>query len=289
MKAFKKFKKLTLTTMGIAGLAVMASGSYNTMLMQDDSFMSAASDIKFAKRLDEIQGKIVVGRMAASADWKSVDSLAKESPEKEKKEEKKRPQRQVGQEPQEQRAETPEPAIKADMDLTLTNVYFEKPLKQGEFSGSARTVDGVIEEIYVRLPEGHAIEINTRERMVGNVFQYEDFETREMKSGMLYEVKPGTYMVTLTNDSKYAGVRMEFKTEDSAQVRYSDEYYQRTQGWSMDEQEPAREAEAESEEQNYGYEYDYERGYDQEVPAQDEYEYQDNAEKEKGFHFNFQQ
>ncbi len=48
--------------------------------------------------------------------------------------------------------------------------------------------------------------------MAGNVFTYEDAETRERKSGIFYEVKEGTYMINLTNDSKYAGVRMEFTT-----------------------------------------------------------------------------
>lgn len=274
MKAFKSF---TLATVGIIGLGVLSTGSYNTMVMQDDSFMSASVDIKFAKRLDEIQGKVVVGRMAASASpvkWQSLEQ--KEASQIQKQEETSVEKKQAMKQEETTAKVRPEPAIKGDLDLSLSNVYFKKPLKQGEFSGSARTVDGVIEEIYVSLPNGNTIEINTRERMMGNVFQYEDYESRETKSGMFYEVKPGTYMVTLANDSKYAGVRMEFKAQNGAEVRYSDDYYQETQGWGMDEQNRAGELAEEGQgPYDQGYEYDY----------QDEY--RDNAEEEKSYGFDF--
>jgi hypothetical protein len=128
-----------------------------------------------------------------------------------------------------------EPAIRGDLDLSLSSVFHKKPLAKGTFSGSAKTVDGVVEEIYVSLPNGESIEISTRDRMAGNVFQYEDSNTREIKSGMLYEVKKGTYMVTLTNDSKFAGTRLEFNT-NGAEVAYSDDYQNNTQSWQTNDQ-----------------------------------------------------
>ena len=70
---------------------------------------------------------------------------------------------------------------------------------------------------------------------MGNVFKYEDSETREMKSGMFYEVKKGTYMVTLTNDSQFPGTRLEFKAGE-AEVAYSDDHYTAQESWDLDEQ-----------------------------------------------------
>ncbi|MEX0799282.1 MAG: hypothetical protein WEB87_05675 [Bacteriovoracaceae bacterium] len=273
MKAFKRF---TIQTLALTGFVALAMGGYNSMIMQNDTFMSASTDIKFVKRLDEINGKVVIGRAAASTrEWKSLSQSKKED----KKE--KRVEVAVNSNIQKQEAapaapeevkNIPEPAIKGDLDLSLTNVFYKKPLKQGEFSGSARTVDGVIEEIFVNLPDGNVIEINTRERMMGNVFQYEDFETREIKSAMFYEVKQGVYMITLSNDSKYAGVRMEFQAGNGAEVAYGDDYYQETRGWGANNQ-------------NHNNQLANEAEY---APETEEPEYQDQAEKEETYGFNFQ-
>jgi hypothetical protein len=232
----KALKKLALTTTCLSVLGVMFSGGYNSLVMSNDAFMEIDSGVKFVKRLDEVNGEVTIGRMAASA---PVKSFAFETPVK-----KIEVKKEVAQEvikkaaprvAQVQKEVVVEPAIRGDLDLSLSSVFHKKPLDKGTFSGSAKTVDGVIEEIYVNLPGGDQIEINTRERMAGNVFQYEDSVTREMKSGMLYEVKKGTYMVTLTNDSKFAGTRLEFSS-NNAQVAYSDSYYQNNQNWGADEQ-----------------------------------------------------
>lgn len=271
----KAFKKLTISTMVLSGFAILANASYNTVLMSDTAFMSASSEIKFAKRLDEIEGKVVVGRMAASTVWQTIEpateKVVKQKIEKKVAEVKQEQASELAQE-----IDTPAPAIKGDLELSLTNVFYKKALKEGSFSGSARTVDGIVEEIYVNLPEGEVIEINTREQMMGNVFQYEDSETREMKSALFYEVKPGTYMVTLTNDSKYAGVRMEFNTGDAA-IAYDEEYYQDTRGWGTNNQ---------NQEEQLADEADYGNTYPEEQETQPEY--QDNAAQEGSFSFNFQ-
>jgi hypothetical protein len=222
---------LKLTSLAILGSVALAS--YNSMIVNNDSFMNANTGIKFTKRLDEINGKVTVGRMAASSSpWQKVAKqapIAKEEVKVIKKNEIKLTNNT------ETNSATPAPAIAGDLELKLSNVFYQKPLEQGSFSGSAKTVDGIIEEIYVSFPNGQAIEINTRERMVGNVFQYEDPASGEMKSGMFYEVKAGTYMITLTNDSQFPGARLEFTGENSA-VAYSEEYQTSQESWEMDNQ-----------------------------------------------------
>jgi hypothetical protein len=268
-------RKVTISCSTFVFALLAMTGVYNTVVLNNDSFMAFDSGVKFVKRLDEINGRVTFGRMAASAkSWTKLETkkivaqpkkLAKIAPKKVvKKEEFKK----------EEPINTPEPAIKGDLDLTVSNVFFKQPLKQGAFSGSARTVDGVIEEIYVSLPEGDRIEINTNDRMVGNVFQYEDSQTGDIRSGMFYEVKPGTYMITLTGDKsyKYSGVRIEFKAENGAEVAYSDDYYESTQSWDMNNQN----GNAKNEEVS-----------NNNAPADNyEYQYNNEANEPVGFKFN---
>jgi len=264
-------RRVTISFSSIALVMLAFTGIYNTIIIKNDSFMAYDSGVKFVKRLDEINGKVTFGRMAASA-----TSWTKLAPKKKviaKPVQKTIAKKQVERKEEFTKVEpvnVPEPAIKGDLDLTVSNVFFKKPLKEGSFSGSAKTVDGVIEEIYVNLPGVEPIEINTRDRMVGNVFQYEDRETREMRSGMFYEVKPGTYMITLTGDKnyKYSGVRIEFSSDSASEVAYSDEYYESTQSWGMDNQA--------ADDQEYSNNQ-----------AQDNYDYQYNNEESQATGFNF--
>ena len=72
--------------------------------------------------------------------------------------------------------------------------------------------------------------------MVGNVFQYEDTHTGEMKSGLLYEVEKGKkYMVTLANDSQFPGARLEFET-NGAEIAYGQDYYEKQESWNLNSQ-----------------------------------------------------
>lgn len=239
----KALKKLTLTITGFGVLGTIVLGSYNSMFVNNVSFMSADSGIKFTKRLDEINGRITIGRMAASAaPWGGSNKKVKKIAVTKKPETIKKKAFKVEKPVQKEAKKVAQnnsqisPAINADLDLKLENVFYKKPYDKGTFSGSAKTVDGIIEEIYISMPSGQSIEINTRDRMVGNVFQYEDTETREMKSGMFYEVKKGTYMITLTNDSQFPGARFEFKTTSSSEVGYNDDYYSAQESWDMDQQ-----------------------------------------------------
>lgn len=231
----KVLKKVALTTTCLSVLASMFAGGYNSLVMSNDAFMEIDSGIKFVKRLDEVNGQVTIGRMAASAPARKIKIEAPVQKQVTKSIKKVVAKKVATKQEAVSQEVIVEPAIRGDLDLSLASVFHKKPLEKGSFSGSAKTVDGVIEEIYVNLPGGEQIEINTRERMAGNVFQYEDSVTREMKSGMLYEVKKGTYMVTLTNDSKFAGTRLEFSS-NNAEVAYGNDYYDNTQSWETDNQ-----------------------------------------------------
>jgi hypothetical protein len=230
-------RALRNTSFGLLFLGVLATvilGSYNSMFINNDAFMNQTAGIKFTKRLDEISGKVVIGRMAASSmPWQGLET--KQKPVKKNVIKKVVAKAKKNVKKKIAKVNQPAPAIKGDLELNLTNVFHKKPLTAGSFSGSAKTVDGVIEEIYVNLPNGKSIEINTNDRMRGNVFQYEDTETRVMKSGMFYEVKKGTYMITLTNDSQFKGARLEFKANES-EVAYNDDHYSAQESWEMDQQ-----------------------------------------------------
>lgn len=275
----KALKKLSLTITSIATLGTIVLASYNSMVVNNDAFMSANSGIKFTKRLDEINGKVTIGRMAASSTpWTNFNKKAEKLVKKvEKKVATKKFKKTI--KTVQKVAKTsgqPAPAIKADLDLNLNNVFFKKPLKAGSFSGSAKTVDGIIEEIYVTMPNGRSIEINTQERMTGNVFSYEDTETREMKSGMFYEVKKGTYMITLTNDSQFPGARLEFKA-NNAEVAYNNDHYSAQESWDMDQQSPNNELANEQQpvEYNNNQDVDYAQSYEGDT-------------QDGGYGFNFQ-
>lgn len=271
-------KRVTFSVSTFSFVALMVLGLYNSLLIKNDSFMAYDSGVKFVKRLDELNGKVTVGRLAASTmKWTKLAPKKVEKVPAKKVVAKAQPTVEAKVEEVVEPTNIPEPAIKGDLDLTVSNVFFKGPLKQGSFSGSARTVDGVIEEIFVSLPNGDEIAINTRDRMVGNVFQYEDSVTRDIRSGMLYEVKPGTYMVTLTNDTKFKGARIEFTSESGNQVAYSDEYYESTQSWGMNNQN-----------QNENVQENYQDEYSNNQPIDNTY-YEDPAVEQartSGFNFN---
>ncbi|MBC75770.1 MAG: hypothetical protein CME64_07125 [Halobacteriovoraceae bacterium] len=289
----KAFKKITFTMAFVSAAAIFGSGSYNSMVMRDTAFMKSDSGIKFAKRLDEYNGKVVVGRMAASTPkWTQLSDVKEVVVEEQKVEAPKDLIKESEVQKQEEVAihnnEYVEPAIKGDLDMKVTNVFFKKAIKEGEFSGSAKSYDGVVEEIYVNIPGSAPIEINTRERMEGNVFVYEDSATGEEARGMFYEVKKGTYMITLTNDSQYAGLRMELEAQGEAEVAYEEGYYDRNAGWTTDSQNLDDEYAQNDFDQDENYD-EYDQNYDSDYDAQyDQYEYQDNADKEGEFGFNFQ-
>jgi len=267
MKALKKLS-LSITTLGILGSVILAG--YNSMVVNNDAFMTADSGIRFTKRLDELNGKVTIGRMAASTqNWSDLSETKREVKTITKRTARKanRVANKVSK-TAEKAVRVPSPAIDANLELSLSNVFHKKPLKTGSFSGSAKTIDGIIEEIYVSLPNGKVIDINTRDRMVGNVFQYEDTATREMRSGMFYEVKKGKYMITLTNDSQFPGARLEFTAANGEEIAYNEDHYESTHNWGMDEQnnnsDLAQENLDNNQQVDQGIEDDYAQNYETE-------------------------
>lgn len=223
---------------------LVALAGYNSYRFNTISPLKNDFNIKLTKRLDETLGEVKFGRAAASlstktwkdsAETKLIQKVnkvvkAKFKPLLDKKKE----------ETKEVVVANPAPAISQDLDLELTGgIFNKKVLKEGvDYSGSAKVVDGVVEEINVSLPGGKSFAINTRERMVGNVFQYEDTKTRELRSGLLYEVKKGQYMITLTDDSQYGGIRLQFKAPQNSEI---DGYnYNSEQSWAMNDQNDQR-------------------------------------------------
>jgi len=218
----KTLKRATFGTFMIASALMIALGGYNSALVDETAFLRNDFGIKLAKRLDEIKGEIIVGRMAASIPtWnQSSTKLIKKQAEQlikneitPKKISKKKKIAQIDK-------AIPAPVVNDDLELSLSGGFYDKKAltDASQFSGSAVVQDGVIEAINVSLPGGQVLSINTNERMVGNVFQYEDTGTRERKSGLFYKVKPGVFMVTLTDDTQFPGLRLEFKTNESAEI-----------------------------------------------------------------------
>lgn len=234
MKALKK--ALFTTTIG-AIFMMLALGGYNSALIDPSAFVKNDLGIKLAKRLDEIRGEITIGRVAASIPTfkpkakpvikKQVAKLVKKKVVKKKKVQKKK----------EVAANIPAPVVNENLELSLTGGFHNKKAldAESEFSGSAVVRDGVVEEISVSLPGGQSFTINTNERMVGNVFQYEDTGTRERKSALFYKVKKGQYMVTLTDDTQFPGLRLEFRADN---IQDLTEDIADNSNWALNKQNP---------------------------------------------------
>ena len=215
-------KKLLLSTIILTTCVFTVLGVMNSIIVDKRVFLNNDLNIKFAKRLDDISGEFVVGRTAASIpQWSAVDSIApaKVIP---KKKAKSKHAIQIAQKVKTissapVASNAPRPAVENTPDLELTGGFYNKqPMKNGAgFKGSARVTNGVIEGLDVTLPDGNTFSIDINERMIGNVFKYEDSETRELKSGLFYKVRQGSYMLTLTDDSKYNGMRLEFKSQNA--------------------------------------------------------------------------
>ncbi len=248
MKALKKLTLIAATSVTAFSLAITF---YNSAALNNDSFM----DARFAsnnKRLDELNGDITIGRMAASTQsWDSLE-VEKEAVKPVELRKKAKVASSLKTTPVEL-----EPAIKEDLELTLASVKLGvkaegKPnkltaLKEGSFSGSARTSNGYVEEVVVNLPNGKTIDIYSHKRMASNVFEYEDPETGELRSAMMYESAKNTFTVMLTNDTYYPGTRLEFKTSGETFGNDSNA------NWAMNDQNINNEL-AESEEVQNNYE-----------------------------------
>lgn len=221
----KTVKRFFLSVIVLGTIGVFALGSFNSFNINDKTaLLKNDLNIKFAKRLDDLTGKVIMGRMAASIpkwdpskDLRNKKVIQTSSKVIANKNIEKLNIAQV------EEKEIPAPAIESTPELSLTGgLYKQNPLKDEKgYSGSARITDGVVEVVNVVFPDGESLVINTREPMIRNVFQYEDSVTREMKSGLAYPIKGGGFMITLTDDSRFSTLRLEFSvagTDEAAEL-----------------------------------------------------------------------
>jgi len=273
----KAFNRIALTVGATATALSLALTFYNSAALNNDSFMSAKLNLN-NKRLDELNGEVVIGRMAAST--RSWDSL------EDKKEVKKvtKIKKEVAKTTTKEEIDPLAPAIQEDLELTLASVKLGSnrkgkakklnELKEGTFTGSARTSNGYVEEVVVNLPDGRRIDIYSHKQMASNVFEYVDQETGEVKSAMMYESAKNTFTVMLTNDAHYPGTKLEFKTDGSGlgNLGNSDDL-----NWGMNDQ-------------NINSEYAndnnaYEETYQEQEPV--DYAQEENVEPAQSFSFGF--
>ena len=207
-----KSSKFKQSAVGLLGFAFVAMGTYNSLVVNSDSFMDS-QNVRFVKRLDELNGFMTSGRqLADNGEWiklrnarkplaspvvqdqVAVSNAAPESA----------PVAEGGPEM------TAQAAIKEELNLELSEVFNAKKYAQapkaGEFSGTLTSNNGVIESMSVSLPNGESVSVSVAE-MAGNVFEYEiDGQTL---SGMMYQMDKTSYMVTLTN-GPHEGTRLKF-------------------------------------------------------------------------------
>jgi hypothetical protein len=194
----------------VAGLFVV-TGTYNTVVINSESHISG-TEVKFVKRLDEIYGVTVPGRMvAASVAWKKIAPEAKSFARNSV-------VNAVTTAPSVASAPAPEAlpevaAVQEELTLGLVEVVnpnkWQNGLAASAFNGSLSTNNGVIENLSVSLPNGEGVSVSFSE-MTGNVFEYD--LNGELYSGMMYQVDQNAYMVTLTN-GPLEGTRLRFSSQ----------------------------------------------------------------------------
>jgi hypothetical protein len=190
----KRLKKII--GFGIGGFLFL--GTINAFMINHHSELGG--NITYVKGLDEMYGITQPGRiLATNSNWKKVESEEALQTTK--------PQvAAIG--PQGEQAS----AIAIDEELSLNLVEVINPklwsrgLPSSEFSGDLETSEGRIQELSISLPGREEISISFAE-MTGNVFHYD--YAGEIYSGMLYQVDPKSYMVTLTN-GPLEGTRLRF-------------------------------------------------------------------------------
>jgi len=217
------FKRSILSFMGF-GFIIL--GVYNSVVINSDSFMDV-QNVKFVKRLDEINGITTKGRQLAHAgEWVKLKAAPKNKVNLPKIQDSVKltasSRRDVIQSSNQDVVEA-QAAIQDDLNLELVEVFNSKKYQQspkaGEFSGTLATTDGVIDSISVTLPNNESISISFAQ-LTGNVFEY-DYEG-QLLSGMLYQMDKTSYMVTLTN-GQFEGTRLKFQSKGEVSENYGNE------------------------------------------------------------------
>lgn len=206
------FKKRTVSF--LAMLFFVVTGTYNAIVINSESHLNGA-DMRFVKRLDELNGIVEPGRLVATGiHWqkleptKNVAQNALSAPVVQE-------VNTIASSPEESTPvqEPPGAAVTEELNLSLAEVINPKKWQNGlppdQFNGSLSTSNGAIDSLSVSLPEGQGVTVSFSE-MNGNVFEY-DIDG-EIYSGMLYQVDQTSYMVTLTN-GPLEGTRLRFVGE----------------------------------------------------------------------------
>lgn len=257
---YAKMKRLFKVSGALATLGLMVMGSYNTFQVNVDSFM-LEDEIKFVKRLDELNGQTVSGRIVAhNGNWQT---LAKEEKPVLKKVVKKVEKKEVVK-----AASTfkPEPAIVEELNLQLSQAFHPgKDLKGKKIQGNLQAYYGVIDAIDFNIEGVANVSLNKVGKLSGNVFEYSFGD--EIYTAMLYEQNKTTYMVTLTTGPKeLQGLRLQFKSDANI---------------DLPNQEATEDSNVLAKDLNSTQE-EYEKGGYQEENAQTE-----NGEKTPTYGFNF--
>lgn len=190
----KHLKKVLGTVIG----GFLGLGLLNAFIINHHSELTG--QITFVKGLDEMYGVTQPGRiLATNSNWKKIESANNTYAS------------EISSSSQDQG--TPPSAIEESLTLGLVEVInpklWAKGLPNTDFNGDLQTSNGTIESLSVNLPGREEISISFAE-MNGNVFQYD--YAGEIYSGMLYQVDPKSFMVTLTN-GPLEGTRMRFVEE----------------------------------------------------------------------------
>lgn len=210
-KSNSKFYTLSI------GLFFVGIGIYNSVVINSKSEITD-SEMRFVKRLDEVYGVTVPGRMVATAShWQKISSKPNVSVVKNEANVS-APQKSISAEISESASENPQDAaVLEELNLSLVEVINPKKWQNGlnnsQFNGSLLTNNGVIEGLNVSLPNGDGLSVSFSE-LTGNVFEY-DIDG-ELYSGMMYQVDQSAYMVTLTN-GPLEGTRLRFSAVQSEQ------------------------------------------------------------------------
>lgn len=195
------------------GVSFLAISSYTSLSINSDDFMND-NEIKFVKRLDELNGHTV--RSVASIkpmhfEFGSNSPAPKPALAKVQKFEKKGFLSGVKNFFQKENdAPKVKAAIMQELDLTLTEVYSPKkyniPLTKEQFEGSLRANNGIIESMEVRLPNDEGMSISNIE-MNGNIFTCKIGD--ESYSGMIFTTDNKSFMVSFT-EGNMEGTRFKF-------------------------------------------------------------------------------
>lgn len=192
----------------MAMLFFVVTGTYNAIVINSESHINGA-DMRFVKRLDELNGIVEPGRLVATGiNWQKLPTQTiQKNPFQAPVIQEVKTVASAGSAPVQ---ETPAAAVTEELNLSLVEVINPKKWQSGlpvdQFSGSLTTANGTIDSLNVSLPNGEGVTVSFSE-MNGNVFEY-DIDG-EVYSGMLYQVDQSAYMVTLTN-GPLEGTRLRF-------------------------------------------------------------------------------